>query len=62
MIAEAIRETLEHETIHPIRVRASSGESYVRKPGLVVLLKTEVLNAEPNSDRWSALVPTHPLR
>ncbi|MCG3129153.1 MAG: hypothetical protein CHACPFDD_04063 [Phycisphaerae bacterium] len=57
MSAESIRELLEREPFHPFRIRASSGMAYdVRNPGLVVLMKSQVLVAEPKSDRY-ALIP-----
>lgn len=60
MIVNAIRERLEREPFQPFRVRASSGKAYtVRNPGLVVLLKSEVLIAEPNSDNFSLIPYLH---
>jgi len=57
MIAETIREKLEHVPFVPFLIRASSGQAYtVRGPGLVVLMKTKIFIAEPRSDR-SATVP-----
>ncbi|MBI5864590.1 MAG: hypothetical protein HZB38_08790 [Planctomycetes bacterium] len=57
MTAAAIRELLDREPFHPFRVRASSGAAYdVRNPGLVVVLKSQLLIAEPKSDRYS-LIP-----
>ena len=56
-MVDSIRELLVTEPFHPFRIRASSGTAYeVRNPGLVVILKSQVLVAEPNSDRYS-LVP-----
>ncbi len=49
MCNDSIRELLGREPFQPFRVRASSGVAYeVRSPGLVVLLKSQVLMAEPN--------------
>jgi hypothetical protein len=57
MTVKSIRDLLDEEPFKPFRIRASSGVGYeVRKPGLVVLLKSQVLIAEPNSDIYS-LVP-----
>lgn len=56
MSKESIRELLDREPFQPFRVRASSGAAYeVRSPGLVVLLKSQVLIAERNSDRCSVV-------
>lgn len=60
MVAEAIIEMLERDPFQPFRIRASSGETYpVRQPGLVVLLKSQVFIAEPNSDRFSIVPLLH---
>jgi hypothetical protein len=57
MVADSIRDFLDREPFHPFRVRASSGATYdVRIPGLVMLLKSQLLIAEPKSDRYS-LIP-----
>lgn len=57
MIAQTIREKLDQIPFEPFRIRASSGQAYlVRNPGLVVLMKSKVFVAEPNSDR-AATVP-----
>jgi hypothetical protein len=57
MIAKSIRELLSQEPFHPFRIRASSGAAYdVRNPSLVVVLKSEVFVAKPNSDEF-ALIP-----
>ncbi len=57
MVKESIRELVERDPFQPFRIRASSGVAYeVRSPGLVVLLKSQVLIAEPRSDRY-AVVP-----
>jgi len=57
MIRESIRELLDRDPFQSFRIRASSGVAYeVRSPGLVVLLKSQVLIAEPRSDRY-AVVP-----
>ncbi|TWT40955.1 hypothetical protein RAS1_36440 [Phycisphaerae bacterium RAS1] len=57
MTVDSIRDILEREPFHAFRVRASSGATYdVRNPGLVVVLKSQLLIAEPRSDRY-ALIP-----
>ncbi len=57
MTIDSIRELLDRDPFQPFRIRASSGTAYdVRNPGLVVVLKSQVFIASPNSDRW-ALVP-----
>lgn len=57
MIVEAIRERLSQGPFHPFRIRASSGQTYtVANPDLIVLMKSSVFIAEPNSDR-AATVP-----
>lgn len=57
MTIDSIRDSLDREPFQPFRVRASSGATYeVRNPGLVVLLKSQLLIAEPKSDRYS-LIP-----
>lgn len=57
MIVETIREKLGQVPFAPFLVRASSGQSYkVSSPGLVVLMKSKMLIAEPRSDH-SATVP-----
>ena len=54
---DSIRELLDRDPFQPFRIRASSGIGYeVRNPGLVVVMRTELFIAEPNSDRF-ALVP-----
>jgi hypothetical protein len=60
MARETIRDLLEREPFQPFRVRASSGAAYdVRAPGLVVLLKSQVLIAEPHSDRYAVIPLLH---
>ena len=57
MVRESIRELLDRDPFQPFRIRASSGVAYeVRSPGLVVVMKSQVLIAEPRSDRY-AVVP-----
>lgn len=57
MTVSSIRELLEREPFQPFRIRASNGANYeVRKPGLVVVMKSQILIAAANSDRYS-LVP-----
>ena len=60
MAIQSIREFLDREPFHPFRIRSSSGVAYVvRNPGLVVLLKSQVLIAEPNSDCYSVVPYLH---
>src|SRR5438477_10554938 len=57
MIIDAIRERLDHVPFQPFQIRASSGQTYaVSNPDLVVLMKSSVFVAAPNSDR-AATVP-----
>ncbi|MCC6358026.1 MAG: hypothetical protein IT450_04730 [Phycisphaerales bacterium] len=57
MTVESIRELLDRSPFHPFRVCASSGAAYdVRNPDLVVVMKSQLLIAEPKSDRY-ALIP-----
>jgi len=52
MIAETIREKLDQVPFEPFLIRASSGRAYrIGNPDLVVLMKSKVFIAEPNSDR-----------
>jgi hypothetical protein len=60
MARDSIRDLLEREPFQPFRIRASSGAAYdVRSPGLVVLLRSQVLIAEPRSDRYSVIPLLH---
>ncbi len=60
MARETIRDLLQREPFVPFRIRASSGVAYeVRSPGLVVLLKSQVLIAEPRSDRYVVVPLLH---
>lgn len=57
MLIHTIREMLEREPFHPFCVRTSSGVAYaIRNPGLAVIQKSQILIAEPRSDRF-AVVP-----
>ncbi len=57
MIADTIREHLHREPFEPFAIRTSGGQAYkVANPDLVVVMKSKVFVAEPNSDR-SATVP-----
>jgi hypothetical protein len=58
--AANIREKLEREPFEPFRLRVTSGDSYViRNPGLVVVMRSELFIAEPNSDRHVFLPLLH---
>jgi hypothetical protein len=60
MIADDLRERLEQEPFEPFRIIASSGrEVIVSNPGLVVMMKSAVFIAEPNSDRWAHIPYLH---
>jgi len=57
MIIDRIRELLSADPFEPFRVRASSGRANeVYDPTLVVVMKSKLFIAEPNSDR-AATVP-----
>jgi hypothetical protein len=56
----SINDLLERDPFQPFRIRASSGIGYdVRNPGLVVVLKSQVLVAEPHSDRYAVIPFLH---
>jgi hypothetical protein len=56
MIANSIRERLTREPFEPFVIRSSSGRAVrVASPDLVVLMKSEVFVASPNSDRWTQI-------
>jgi hypothetical protein len=60
MIAQTIREKLEEEPFHPFIVRASSGVGYrVSNPDLVVLMRSKVFIAAPNSDKVATIPYLH---
>jgi len=60
MIANGLRERLEREPFEPFRVVSSGGRVVsVSNPGLVVLMKSAVFIAEPNSDRWAHIPYLH---
>ena len=60
MVIDAIREFLTQQPFRPFRVRASSGKSYVvRNPDMIVLLKSWVFIASPNSDRFASVPYLH---
>jgi hypothetical protein len=57
MVVDAIKEGLEHVPFEPFVIRASRGQTYtVASPDLIVLMKSSVFVAAPNSDR-AATVP-----
>ncbi len=59
-IAANIREKLAREPFQPFRVRVTSGDAYVvRNPALVVLMKSELFIAHPNSDRHAFIPLLH---
>lgn len=60
MILKSIRERLHREPFEPFIIRSSSGQAVrVASPDLVVLMKTEVFVAAPNSDDWMQLPYLH---
>jgi hypothetical protein len=60
MISTNIREKLAKEPFEPFRIRLSSGDPYIiRHPDLVVILKSEVFVAHPNSDRHTFIPLLH---
>lgn len=60
MIASTIRERLARDPFEPFLIRASSGQGVlVASPDLVVLMKSEVFIAAPNSDRWAQIPYLH---
>jgi len=57
MSNEELREFLEREPFEPFRVRLSSGDAYeIRNPGLAVAMRSRLLVADPESDRYT-LIP-----
>jgi hypothetical protein len=57
MNAAEIREALDREPFEPLRIRISSGDAYeVRNPNLVVVMRSRLFVAFPDSDRWT-LIP-----
>jgi hypothetical protein len=60
MTADNIREKLAREPFQPFRLRVTSRESYtVRNPDLVVVMKSELFIAHPNSDRHTFIPMWH---
>ena len=57
MNTEEIRDFVDREPFEPFRVRLSSGDSYeIRNPGLTVVMRSRLLIADPDSDRYT-LIP-----
>jgi hypothetical protein len=57
MIVDTLKENLAADPFRPFVVRSSSGVGYrVASPGLIVLMKSSVFIAQPNSDK-AATVP-----
>ncbi len=55
-----IREKLAREPFQPFRVRVTSGHTYVvRNPALVVVMRSELFIAHPNSDRHAFIPLLH---
>ncbi len=60
MTIDSIRELLDRDPFQPFRIRASSGTAYdVRNPGMVVVMRSQLLIAAPNSDRYSLIPHLH---
>lgn len=60
MIVNSIRERLDRAPFQPFRICASSGKDIlVASPDLVVLMKSEVFVAAPNSDHWAQIPYLH---
>jgi hypothetical protein len=60
MIAQLIKERLSTEPFQPFKVRASSGRKYaVTNPDLVVMMKSSIFIAAPNSDRAATIPYLH---
>ena len=60
MAGEAIREMLKREPFEAFRIRLSCGDEYVvRHPDLVVVMRSEVFIAAPNSDRRTFIPLLH---
>lgn len=60
MIAIDIRERLRQEPFEPFVIRATSGKAVrVASPRLVVMMKSEIFVAQPNSDRFTQLPYLH---
>jgi hypothetical protein len=60
MVIDAIREFINQQPFVPFRIRASRGKAYtVANPGMVVLLKSWVFIAAPNSDRFATVPYLH---
>jgi len=57
MGTDELREFLDREPFEPLRVRLSSGDAYeIRNPGLAVVMRSRLLVADPESDRYT-LIP-----
>ena len=57
MSSEALRKFLDREPFEPFRVGLNSGHAYeVRNPGLTVVMRSRLLIADPDSDRYT-LIP-----
>jgi hypothetical protein len=60
MIADTIKERLRREPFQRFSVRTSSGKRYtIHNPDLVVMMKSEIFIAAPNSDRFVQLPYLH---
>jgi len=60
MSSDELREFVEREPFEPFRVRLSSGDVYeVRNPGLAVVMRSRLLVADPESDRYTLIPYLH---
>jgi hypothetical protein len=60
---DTIRELLDRDPFQPFRIVMSSGEAVtIRNPDLVVVMRSEVFVAEPNSDKRSYIPLLHIAR
>ena len=60
MSSDELREFLDREPFEPFRVRLSSGDAYeVRNPDLAVVMRSRLLVADPESDRYTLIPYLH---
>ena len=60
MISQTLKEKIAQEPFEPFVIRSSSGNGYkVSSPDLIVLMKTKVFVAEPQSDRAATVSYLH---
>jgi hypothetical protein len=60
MSSNELREFLDREPFEPFRIRLSSGDAYeIRNPGLAVVMRSRLLLADPESDRYTLIPYLH---